>query len=255
MRLCVCGALVGFAAASASGQLFYERATLGATGQTSGGGLSVGNQFYSGWRFEVTSGPVQVQRIGGHFYAGGTTGFGAIVQLTGPNDDPDAFDLTSSDVLGTTLITLPTGSSAEVSAPFSATLQNGWYLVIFGAGAFGAGTFTGGLVAQDPSTAVPGAQLNVSYRQATHPLGQGGPFLQGSVARLFVEYSLGGSTCYANCDASTATPVLNVADFTCFLQRFAAGESYANCDSSTTVPTLNVADFTCFLQQFAAGCP
>jgi hypothetical protein len=61
--------------------------------------------------------------------------------------------------------------------------------------------------------------------------------------------------CYANCDYSTAAPQLNVADFTCFLQKFAAGESYANCDGSTTAPTLNVADFTCFLQQFAAGCP
>ena len=61
--------------------------------------------------------------------------------------------------------------------------------------------------------------------------------------------------CYANCDSSTTAPVLNVADFTCFLQRFAAGESYANCDGSTTAPVLNVADFTCFLQSFAAGCP
>jgi hypothetical protein len=64
-----------------------------------------------------------------------------------------------------------------------------------------------------------------------------------------------GSTCYANCDESTTAPVLNVADFTCFLNRFAAGESYANCDQSTTAPVLNVADFTCFLQSFAAGCP
>ena len=61
--------------------------------------------------------------------------------------------------------------------------------------------------------------------------------------------------CYANCDGSTQTPVLNVADFTCFLQRFAGGESYANCDQSTTPPVLNVADFTCFLQAFAAACP
>jgi murein DD-endopeptidase MepM/ murein hydrolase activator NlpD len=61
--------------------------------------------------------------------------------------------------------------------------------------------------------------------------------------------------CYANCDASSAAPRLNVGDFTCFLQRFAAGESYANCDSSTQAPVLNVGDFTCFLQHFAAGCP
>jgi hypothetical protein len=61
--------------------------------------------------------------------------------------------------------------------------------------------------------------------------------------------------CYANCDNSTQAPVLNVADFTCFLNRFAAGESYANCDGSTQQPVLNVADFTCFLNSFAAGCP
>jgi hypothetical protein len=61
--------------------------------------------------------------------------------------------------------------------------------------------------------------------------------------------------CYANCDDSTTQPVLNVADFSCFLQRFAAGESYANCDQSTQPPILNVADFSCFLQKFAAGCP
>jgi uncharacterized membrane protein len=66
---------------------------------------------------------------------------------------------------------------------------------------------------------------------------------------------LGSVLCYANCDGSTAPPALNVADFTCFLQRFAAGEPYANCDNSSAPPVLNVADFTCFLQQFAAGCP
>jgi Immunoglobulin domain len=63
-----------------------------------------------------------------------------------------------------------------------------------------------------------------------------------------------GSTCYANCDGSTTVPLLNVADFTCFLQKFASGDPYANCDGSTSVPILNVADFTCFLQKFAAGC-
>jgi autotransporter-associated beta strand protein len=61
--------------------------------------------------------------------------------------------------------------------------------------------------------------------------------------------------CYPNCDGSTQAPVLNVADFTCFLQKFAAGDPYANCDHSTQAPVLNVADFTCFLQKFAAGCP
>jgi hypothetical protein len=61
--------------------------------------------------------------------------------------------------------------------------------------------------------------------------------------------------CRPNCDGSSTAPILNVGDFTCFLQLFAAGDPYANCDQSTLQPVLNVADFTCFLQGFAAGCP
>jgi glucose/arabinose dehydrogenase len=62
-------------------------------------------------------------------------------------------------------------------------------------------------------------------------------------------------SCYANCDGSTLPPVLNVLDFNCFLNRFAAGASSANCDGSTIEPVLNVLDFNCFLNLFAAGCP
>ncbi len=64
----------------------------------------------------------------------------------------------------------------------------------------------------------------------------------------------GPTPCYANCDGSTTAPALNVLDFSCFLNRFAAGDSYANCDHSTTPPVLNVLDFSCFLNKFAAGC-
>ncbi len=80
-------------------------------------------------------------------------------------------------------------------------------------------------------------------------------FEQNGARFSFETYVVPPGGCYANCDASTSAPVLNVADFTCFLQRFAAGDLYANCDESTTFPQLNVADFTCFLQRFAAGCP
>jgi hypothetical protein len=48
---------------------------------------------------------------------------------------------------------------------------------------------------------------------------------------------------------------LNVADFVCFLQSFAAGLPYANCDGSTSIPVLSVGDYMCFLARFAAGCP
>ncbi len=62
------------------------------------------------------------------------------------------------------------------------------------------------------------------------------------------------SFCYPNCDGSTSTPVLNVNDFQCFLNAFAAGNLCSNCDGSTSNPVLNVNDFQCFLNQFAAGC-
>jgi hypothetical protein len=87
------------------------------------------------------------------------------------------------------------------------------------------------------------------------PLFLNGSAFQPGWRHGFDSFMLTGGVCYANCDESTTPPVLNVADFSCFLQRFAAGDSYANCDLSTTPPVLNVADFGCFLQAFAAGCP
>ena len=63
------------------------------------------------------------------------------------------------------------------------------------------------------------------------------------------------ATCYANCDASTTPPLLNVLDFNCFLNHFAASDGYANCDGSTIPPALNVLDFNCFLNRFSNGCP
>jgi uncharacterized membrane protein len=59
--------------------------------------------------------------------------------------------------------------------------------------------------------------------------------------------------CYADCDDSGGP--LSVADLSCFLQRFVAGNAYANCDGSATPPVLNVADFTCFLRRYSEGCP
>ncbi len=75
-----------------------------------------------------------------------------------------------------------------------------------------------------------------------------------TIDRGCYEFQL-SSWCYANCDNSTTAPALNVLDFSCFLNKFAAGDAYANCDNSTTPPVLNVLDFSCFLNKFAAGCP
>jgi hypothetical protein len=102
-------------------------------------------------------------------------------------------------------------------------------------------------------------QHTVTYDRARNKLlvvgGYQGATTGGVAGDTWSATCAGGTTCYANCDSSTTAPILNVGDFTCFLQRFAAGDSYANCDQSTQPPVLNVGDFTCFLQSFAAGCP
>jgi hypothetical protein len=60
--------------------------------------------------------------------------------------------------------------------------------------------------------------------------------------------------CYPNIDNSTTSPVLNVLDFSTFLNLFASGHPLANCDASTIPPVLNTSDFLCFLNKFTAGC-
>ncbi|MEX2219072.1 MAG: matrixin family metalloprotease [Phycisphaerales bacterium] len=62
-------------------------------------------------------------------------------------------------------------------------------------------------------------------------------------------------SCAPNCDESTTPPILNVADFSCFLNRFAANDPWANCDGSSGFPTHNILDMICFINKFAAGCP
>jgi glucose/arabinose dehydrogenase len=86
-------------------------------------------------------------------------------------------------------------------------------------------------------------------------------FGQDARGELYIVSHLGGAIfkmvprCSANCDDSTVPPVLNVDDFTCFINRFALGDCWANCDGSTVEPVLNVDDFTCFINRFALGCP
>jgi hypothetical protein len=63
---------------------------------------------------------------------------------------------------------------------------------------------------------------------------------------------VGCPNCYANCDNSSHSPALNILDFICFLNKFAAYEPAANCNQDAS---LDVTDFLCFLNKFAAGCP
>jgi hypothetical protein len=113
----------------------------------------------------------------------------------------------------------------------------------------------GGLTPGHPDFTADGLPLTFGYYTFNWSLSVG--FLierTWGIDNFIVTIHNGTTPCYPNCDASTTAPVLNVADFSCFLNHFAAGDSYANCDGSTTAPVLNVADFSCFLNAFAAGC-
>jgi hypothetical protein len=73
----------------------------------------------------------------------------------------------------------------------------------------------------------------------------------GGVVRSAAFY-VGCPNCYANCDLSTTAPALNIADFSCFLQKYARNDPYANCNVDGVI---DIADFSCYLQKFSTGCP
>ena len=58
--------------------------------------------------------------------------------------------------------------------------------------------------------------------------------------------------CYADCDFSEGPKRLNVNDFVCFINKYAALDPYANCNVDAAI---DIADFSCFMAKFAQGCP
>jgi hypothetical protein len=87
-----------------------------------------------------------------------------------------------------------------------------------------------------------------------HSLVMVGEFIHGAgggLSRRAVKW-VGCPNCYANCDLSTEPPRLNVNDFTCFINKFAAKDPYANCNVDAEI---NASDFVCFINKYAAGCP
>ena len=149
------------------------------------GGIGTDSSFFSGVNFQVTT-PVHVTRIGGHFgnaiVAGNNEIFGAIMPVTSLTAAPQPADL-SSNVLATTLITLPAADfTDDVGGNLSLNLSPGFYGVVFGAGKFGA---TGDTLAV---TTLNNQQANTSGA-VTYALRQsdGAFFTQAPGARYFVE--------------------------------------------------------------------
>jgi hypothetical protein len=117
------------------------------------------------------------------------------------------------------------------------------------------------LLARDNNTLLPAVGGFVtSVLRYSSPVGDplaGQPLrirVGGASQSNFDNVRLATRDCYANCDGSTVTPVLNVSDFICFQTRYAANDPSANCDGSTVLPVLNVSDFICFQTLYSAGC-
>lgn len=115
-------------------QMLLETGSLGPIGQRSG--AAVYNEQFLGVRFEITQ-TVTTETVGGHFRGLDGSFFAAIVALDQETDFPDSVNLSTPDVLGTTLLAAPFLSD-EVTSRLSLTLRPGWYALMFGSGLFGA---------------------------------------------------------------------------------------------------------------------
>ncbi|MCA9198488.1 MAG: tandem-95 repeat protein, partial [Planctomycetales bacterium] len=112
---------------------------------------SINDTNYYGVRFEVTE-TIQVDRVGGNFqFISGTGPFAAIVQLDGPTDFPDSENLSTPDVLATTVVPVAYQQDGDVRGDIDVTLQPGWYAVMFGTGAFGSTGITNLLLNNVPN--------------------------------------------------------------------------------------------------------
>ncbi len=150
-----------FAATQVNADILFESGTLGPTGVTWSDlssqtvpGTNISSFAFNGVRFRLNQ-PVITTEIGGHFVAPTTgTFFGAIIALDDENDFPNSGDLSTSDVLGATLLTFPV-SSAEVFGQLPLSLDSGWYALVFGSGLFGAtadgGAVRNGVDIEDPA--------------------------------------------------------------------------------------------------------
>jgi hypothetical protein len=123
----------------------FESSAIGSTGVTydallnqSVPGLNIGSGLFQGVRLYLPQ-EAAITSVGGHFLATNTDQsiFAAMVKLADGADFPNSGDLSTSDVQGTTLLTLPS-TSADVKGALPLKLSAGWYALVFGSGIFGA---------------------------------------------------------------------------------------------------------------------
>lgn len=160
------GIVVGGGGRCDAETILFESGTLGPTRVTFDDllaetvrGTNVRSVVFTGVRFELQQ-PVVTTQIGGHFLQrpgedpqGNGSFFGAVVALDDENDFPDSGDLSTADVLGSTLLTFPDPSD-EVFGDLALRLDPGWYGLVFGSGQFGA-TAGGAAVRNNPDIGDP----------------------------------------------------------------------------------------------------
>jgi hypothetical protein len=129
--------LILFIYSYAQADIIYESATMGPSGQYSGG-YAIDSMQFIGASFYVPS-TVQVTAIGGHLYAiySGDDVFGAIVKLNSASDLPKGLPLNSPEVVAQTVF-VPSYYSSDIRVPLSCTLTPGYYGLVFGSGLYGA---------------------------------------------------------------------------------------------------------------------
>jgi hypothetical protein len=140
----VCWASVG--ANCAFAEIIFESGTLGPTGVPQSAihdwfipGAEVSADVFVGVRFYVDR-RVMTTQIGGHFLKdtrANESFLGAIIALDDESDFPASYDLSTPDVIGTTLLAFPELSD-EVFGNLARWLDPGWYALVFGSGLFGA---------------------------------------------------------------------------------------------------------------------
>jgi hypothetical protein len=213
-----------------------------------------------GMTTSAPAGPFLKARAGGHGFSVGIRPGGSL-EAWGPDNFYGQLDV-------------PAGSFVDVAAAMAwgVALRDDGTLVHWGRNNLGQGNLpTGTFAALGPIFGDRGAAIRPDGSIAVWGFQAGnvqlptGRFTKVAAGRHQV---VAIRDCYANCDGSTTAPILNIDDFTCFINEFALAMSqlptlsqpmqwmqYANCDGSTTAPILNIDDFTCFINEFARGCP
>ena len=125
----------------AAADIIHVSATMGEPGQQ--GGWAVESWQMLGSKFEVTR-TMEVTAIGGHLYSTpNELLFGALVRLDGEDALPHGLPFEDEDIVAGVSFDAPWPSD-DVRVPLAATLEPGWYGLVFGGGWFGSPPEDGG---------------------------------------------------------------------------------------------------------------